>query len=158
MQGDPKVVEQLNKALREELSAVDQYIVHAEMSHDWGYHARGAYMKQQAIDEMKHAEALIERLLFLDATPVIGREALTIGDGVRKQLENDLALELDAVRSYNDAIRIARQAGDNASSELFEHNLKDEEAHVDWLEVQLHLISELGYERYLAQQMSGEDD
>lgn len=158
MQGDPNVVEQLNKALREELTAVDQYFVHAEMASNWGYDVRGAHMKQQAVDEMKHAEALIERLLFLDVTPTIGREALTIGDNVRQQIENDLALELGAVRSYNDAIRIARDAGDNASRDLFEHNLKDEEAHVDWLEAQLHLISEVGYERYLAQQMLGEAD
>jgi bacterioferritin len=153
MQGHAKVIEQLNKALQEELTAVDQYIVHAEMSDDWGYNARGAHMKQQAIDEMKHAEALIERLLFLGATPSIGREALTIGANVKKQVENDLALELGAVRSYNDAIRIAREAGDNRSRELFEHNLKDEEEHVDWLEAQLHLISEVGYERYLSHQM-----
>lgn len=158
MQGDPKVIEQLNKALREELTAVNQYFVHAEMSFDWGYNTRGTHMKQQSIDEMKHAEALIERLLFLETTPTMALEALTIGDNVKKQIENDLALELGAVKSYNDAIRIAREAGDNVSRELFEHNLEDEEEHVDWLEAQLHLISEVGYERYLSQQMEGEAD
>ncbi|MEJ2216244.1 MAG: bacterioferritin [Gemmatimonadota bacterium] len=158
MQGDPKVIEQLNKALREELTAVNQYFVHAEMSFDWGYNTRGTHMKQQSIDEMKHAEALIERLLFLETTPTMALDALTIGDSVKKQIENDLALELGAVKSYNDAIRIAREAGDNVSRELFEHNLEDEEEHVDWLEAQLHLISEVGYERYLSQQMEGEAD
>lgn len=156
MKGDAKVVEQLNKALREELLAVNQYIVHAEMSFDWGYNARGAHIKAQAIDEMKHAEALIERLLFLETTPTMTLDALTIGDSVKKQIENDLALEVGAVKSYNDAIRIAQDAGDNASRDLFAAHLKDEEEHVDWLEAQLSLIEQMGYERYLSQQMAGD--
>jgi bacterioferritin len=158
MQGDPKVIEQLNKTLREELTAVNQYFVHAEMADNWGYNVRGAHMKQQSIDEMKHAEALIERLLFFDVTPTMALDALTIGANVKKQIENDLALELGAVESYNEAIRIAREAGDNGSRELFENNLEDEEGHVDWLEAQLHLISEVGYERYLSEQMEGDED
>jgi len=157
MKGDPKVVEQLNKALREELTAINQYFVHAEMCYNWGYGALGAHIKRQSIDEMKHAEALIERILFLDVTPSMELEPLTIGANVRKQLENDVALEYGAVASYNAAIRVAQDAGDNTSRELFEHNLKDEEGHVDWLEAQLHLISEIGYERYLAQQVGGEE-
>lgn len=157
MKGDSKVTEQLNKALREELTAINQYFVHAEMCYNWGYNALGTHIKKQSIDEMRHAEALIERLLFLDVTPSMELEPLNIGPNVRKQLESDLALELGAVGSYNDAIRIAQEAGDNASRELLEDHLKDEEGHVDWLEAQLHLISEIGYERYLAQQMKGEE-
>ena len=157
MKGDPNVIEQLNKALREELTAINQYFVHAEMCHNWGYRALGTHIRNQSIDEMKHAEALIERILFLDVTPAMELEPLKIGSNVKKQLENDLALEIGAVGSYNAAIRIAREASDNTSRELFEHNLKDEEGHVDWLEAQLHLISEIGYERYLSQQMAGEE-
>lgn len=156
MKGDPKATDQLNQALRDELTAINQYIVHAEMCHNWGYHTLGEHIKKQSIDEMKHAEALIERLLFLDVTPTTELPPIRIGQNVKQQLENDLALEVGAVRSYNDAIRIAREAGDNTSRELFEHNLKDEEGHVDWLEAQLHLIGEVGYERYLAQQLGGQ--
>ena len=155
MQGDAKVIEHLNKALREELQAINQYFVHAEMCHNWGYHKLGSYIRKQSIDEMKHAEALIERILFLDATPTMEPLPLKIGQSVRQQLESDLGLETGAVRSYNEAVRVAREAGDNASGDLFEKNLKDEEGHADWLETQLHLISEIGYERYLSQQVAG---
>jgi bacterioferritin len=158
MKGDPKVTEQLNKALREELTAINQYFVHAEMCFNWGYNKLGAHIKKQSIDEMKHAEALIERLLFLDVTPTMELEPLTIGPTVKAQLQNDLALELGAVKSYNEAIRVSQAVLDNTSRELFEHNLADEEGHVDWLEAQLHLISEVGYEQYLARQMEGEAD
>lgn len=158
MKGNPKVTEQLAKALREELLAINQYIVHAEMCDSWGYHALGAHVKRQAIDEMGHAEALIERLLFLDTTPSMELGKLNIGSTVQKQFENDLALELGAVGSYNEAIRISRDAGDDASAALFERHLTDEEGHVDWLEGQLHLIAEIGYERYLGQQMKGAAD
>jgi bacterioferritin len=153
MQGDARVIEHLNKALREELTAINQYFVHAEMCDNWGYDLLGSHIKKQSIDEMKHAEALIERLLFLEATPSMEPMPLNIGPNVRQQLENDLALEHGAVRSYNEAIAACRDARDNTSRELFERLLKDEEGHVDWLEAQLHQIGELGYERYLAQQM-----
>jgi bacterioferritin len=158
MKGNPRVIEQLNKALREELTAINQYFVHAEMCHNWGYHSLGQHIKKQSIDEMKHAEALIERLLFLDATPNMEPLPLMIGQNVKQQLESDLGLEQGAVGSYNDAIRISREAGDNTSRGLFESHLKDEEGHVDWLEAQLHQIEEIGYERYLSQQIEGEAD
>jgi bacterioferritin len=157
MKGDPNVIAQLNKALREELTAINQYFVHSEMCHNWGYHRLGGHIRKQSIDEMRHAEALIERVLFLDATPGMEPMPLNIGQSVRKQLENDLTLEAGAVKSYNEAIEVAREAGDNTSRELFERLLKDEEGHVDWLEAQLHLISEVGYERYLSQQIEGGD-
>jgi bacterioferritin len=106
---------------------------------------------------MKHAEALIERILFLDATPSLTEPMqLTIGKNVKEQLESDLRLEVGAVAAYNDAVRIAREEGDNASRELFEKLLKDEEEHVDWLEAQVYQIQEIGYERYLSQQIRDE--
>jgi bacterioferritin len=158
MKGDANVIAHLNKALKEELTAINQYFVHAEMCHNWGYHKLGSHIRKQSIDEMRHAEALIERILFLDATPTMEPMPLNIGQSVRKQLESDMGLELGAVQSYNEAIRVSRDAGDNTSRELFERLLKDEEGHVDWLESQLHLISEVGYERYLSQQIQGEGE
>lgn len=158
MKGDANVIAHLNKALKEELTAINQYFVHAEMCHNWGYHKLGSHIRKQSIDEMRHAEALIERILFLDATPTMEPMPLNIGQSVQKQIESDMGLELGAVQSYNEAVRVSRDAGDNTSRELFERLLKDEEGHVDWLEEQLHLISEVGYERYLAQQMEGEDE
>ena len=158
MRGNPKVIAQLNLALREELTAINQYFLHAEMCHNWGYHGLGAFIKKQSIDEMKHAEKLIERLLFLDATPKMEYMELKVGQNVRGQLEADLKLETNAVEMYNKAIQISREAGDDASRELFSLLLKDEEEHVDWLEAQLHQIKEIGYERYLSNQVEGEKD
>ncbi len=158
MQGDARVIEQLQKALAEELTAINQYFVHAEMCENWGFQLLGAHIKKQSIDEMRHAEALMERLLFLDATPSMNTLALTIGQTVKQQLQYDLALEMGAVASYNAAIQIAREAHDNASADLFERLLKDEEGHVDWLETQLHLIEEITYEQYLALQSRGGGD
>jgi len=154
MKGNPKVIAELNRALKEELTAINQYFLHAEMCENWKYDKLGDFIKKQSIDEMKHAEALIERILFLDGTPTLNEAMiLNIGANVREQLEGDLKLEIGAVGMYNDAVRIARDEGDNASSELFERLLKDEESHVDWLEAQLHQIKEIGYERYLSQQI-----
>ena len=157
MQGKPNVIAALNEALKEELTAINQYFLHAEMCENWHYDKLGDYIKKQSIDEMKHAEELIERILFLDATPNMTELLqLTIGRNVKEQLESDLELELGAVDMYNRAIQISRDEADNASRELFERLLKDEEAHVDWLEAQLHQIQELGYERYLSQQVREE--
>jgi len=157
MQGKPKVIAALNEALVEELMAINQYFLHAEMCENWHYDKLGSYIKKQSIDEMKHAESLIERLLLLDATPSMTEPMkLTIGQNVKDQLESDLALEIHAVEMYNRASAIAREEGDNASRELFERLLKDEEEHVDWLEAQLHQIREMGYERYLSQQIREE--
>ena len=154
MKGSQKVIDALNEALREELAAINQYFVHAEMCESWHYDKLASFIMKQSIDEMKHAEALIERLLFLDATPRMTEPMqLTIGQTVRTQLASDYALELGAVQMYNRAVEVARQEGDNASRELFERFLKDEEEHLDWIEAQLHQIEELGYERYLAAQI-----
>jgi len=154
MQGNPKVIEQLNLALTEELTAINQCFLHAEMCENWHYSRLGDFIKKQSIDEMKHAEELIERLLFLDATPNMTElMKINIGRNVREQLESDLKLEVNAVAMYNRAVQISRDEGDNASRELFERLLKDEEKHVDWLEAQVHQIVEIGYERYLGQQI-----
>lgn len=157
MKGNAKVIAALQEALHEELIAINQYFLHAEMCENWHYKKLGDYIKKQSIDEMKHAEKLIERILFLDDTPNLTQPLqLTVGKNVKAQIESDLALEISAVALYNRAIQTARDNGDNASRDLFEQLLQDEEEHVDWLEAQLHQIAEIGYERYLSQQVREE--
>jgi bacterioferritin len=156
MKGHPKVIEQLNRALREELTAINQYFVHAEMCENWGYDKLARYIKKQSIGEMKHAESLMERILFLDATPSMEPLALAIGGNVKDMIKSDLKLEIEAVAMYNEAVQIAYQNNDNGSRDLFVSLLKEEEEHVDWLEAQAHQIGELGYERYLTTQTSEE--
>jgi bacterioferritin len=158
MKGSAKVIEELNHALREELTAINQYFLHAEMCENWGYERLSEYIKQQSIGEMKHAEVLIERILFLDGTPTMQLLDLTVGKSVKDMLESDLALELSAVKQYNAAIQIAVEQKDNGSRDLFVALLKDEESHVDWLESQVHQIKELGYERYLTMQMGEQEE
>lgn len=154
MRGNDRVVAYLNEVLKAELTAINQYFLHAEMCDHWGYKALGEYTKKESIDEMKHAEKCIERILFLQGTPVMHELfPLRIGATVKQQLENDLALELEAIPRLNRAIQAAVEAGDNGSRELFEAILLDEERHADWLEAQLHMIQEMGYENYLSQQM-----
>jgi bacterioferritin len=153
MKGSSKVIAELNKALREELTAINQYFLHAEMCENWGYERLSEYIKKQSIGEMKHAEALMERILFLDGSPTMKPLELTVGKDVREMLESDLKLEVAAVKDYNAAIQIAVEEKDNGSRDLFLALLKDEESHVDWLEAQVHQIKELGYERYLTMQM-----
>ncbi len=157
MRGNAEVIAQLNQALKEELTAINQYFLHAEMCHSWGYHRIGAFIKKQSIDEMKHAEKLIERLLFLEATPQMDPMDLNVGGSVKAQLEADLKLEIAAVAMYNNAIKVSRDANDDASRELFSLLLKDEELHVDWLEAQLHQIEEIGYPQYLSNQTGGSE-
>ena len=158
MRGNDQVIAQLQTALREELTAINQYFLHAEMCHNWGYHKLGAFIRKQSIDEMKHAEKLIERLLFLDASPKMEYLDLNVGGTVRAQLDADYKLEEKAVAMYNKAIQVSREQGDDQSRELFSILLKDEEEHVNWLEEQLHMIKEMGYERYLSLQTQGEGD
>ncbi|HEY2456648.1 MAG TPA: bacterioferritin [Candidatus Acidoferrum sp.] len=158
MQGSAKVLEELNKALREELTAINQYFLHAEMLENWGYERLSDYVKKQSIGEMKHAESLMERILFLDGTPSMKPLELTVGKNVREMLQSDLDLEVAAVKEYNAAIQVAVAEKDNGSRDLFVTLLKDEEDHVDWLEAQLHQIKELGYERYLTMQMGEEEE
>jgi len=153
MRGSPKVIAELNKALREELTAINQYFLHAEMCENWGYDRLSEYIKKQSIGEMKHAESLIERILFLDGIPSMQPLELTVGKNVQEMVQSDLDLELSAVKAYNAAIQIAVAERDNGSRDLLVVLLKDEEDHVDWLEAQMHQIKELGYERYLSMQM-----
>ena len=158
MRGNPKVLAELNEALREELTAINQYFLHAEMCENWKYHRLANYIKKQSIGEMKHAEVLIERILFLDGSPTMQPLELKVSKTVKGMLESDLALEVSAVKQYNDAVEIATHEGDNGSRDLLVELLKDEESHVDWLEAQLHQINELGYEQYLAQLMGEEEE
>jgi len=156
MHGNQSVIAALNEALKEELTAINQYFLHAEMCENWKYERLAKYIKKQSVDEMKHAEAIIERILFLDGTPDMESLAVKIGANVKQQIENDLILEINAVAMYNRAVQVAAEAADNGSRELFEKLIKDEEEHVDWLEAQLHQISEIGIDRYLSQQIKND--
>jgi bacterioferritin len=157
MQGSPKVIAALNEALKEELTAINQYFLHAEMCENWHYKKLSDHIRKESIDEMRHAEALMERILFLDGAPNMTElMQINVGANVKAQLESDLTLEINAVAMYNRYVQLARDENDNASRELFERLLKDEEGHVDWLEAQLYQIKEIGYERYLSQQIAAE--
>ena len=157
MKGSEKVIAALNKTLQEEFTALSQYFIHSEMCENWKYDHLSKHLKKVSIMEMKHAERLIEHILFLDGTPnMTGPTQIKVGKTVQDQLENDLKSELDAVKSYNDAVKLARAEGDNGSAELFTANLRDEEVHTDWLEAQLSQIKEIGYERYLSMQLQAE--
>ena len=158
MKALPGVVDHLNSILTNDLTAINQYFLHAEMCHNWGYHKLGEYIRKQSIDEMKHAEELIERILFLDATPKMEYMALSVGTSVKEQLEADLKLELNAVEMYNNAVKVSREAGDDTSRALFSKLLADEEEHVDWLEAQVGQIKEMGYQQYLSNQTDGPKD
>jgi bacterioferritin len=156
MRGDQKVIEQLNAALSAELTAIAQYMVQAEMCDSWGYHRLGGLTKARAIEEMHHAEGLIERVIFLDGTPAIDIPLTPkVGTTVQQQLELDYADEEGAVRQYNDAAKLCREVGDAGSKDLFEKMIGDEERHADFLEQQLHSIKEMGIGAYLAQQLQG---
>jgi len=155
MHGNEKVIARLNQALHDEISAVIQYMVQAEICENWGYGRLAGITKSRAIEEMKHAEALIERLLFLDATPNVD-VALnpTLGKDVPQQFEAGLADETGAIREYNQAAEICREVGDAGTKDLFERLLQDEERHADFLEAQLTAVKQMGVGAYLAQQMS----
>jgi bacterioferritin len=154
MKGKPEVIATLSEMLKEELAAINQYILHAEMCENWGYHRISKATKMQSIGEMKHAEKIIERILFLEGMPqmdVMGK--ISIGKDVPQQLKNDLALEKGAVVAYNHAIETCRKAGDNATADFLKVILIDEEEHVDHLETQLELIEQIGLQNYLSQQL-----
>ena len=153
MKGNPKVIDALNEALGEELMAINQYFVHAEMCENWGYKKLSAFDKKNSIDEMKHAEALIERILFLDGQPNMSNiKPLKVGQKVPEMIDSDLKLELNAVAMYNRLINLARDASDQGTVELFKKLLKDEEGHVDGLEEQEGQIKDMGLQVYLSVQ------
>lgn len=154
MQGDAKVIQFLNEVLKSELTAINQYFLHAKMCETWGYFRLAEYNRKESLEEMIHAEKLMTRILFLEGTPNMTEIGpIKVGKNVKTQLESDLALELDAIPRLNAAIKYTVEVGDNASRELFKEILVDEEEHIDHLEGQLHAISEIGIENYLAQQL-----
>jgi bacterioferritin len=154
MRGNEEVLRLLNEVLKAELTAINQYFLHAMMCESWGYQRLAALDRQESIEEMRHAEILMRRILFLEGIPnMTDLFPIKVGPDVKTQLENDLALEMDAVPRLNAAIQAAVQAGDNGSRELFKQILLDEEHHIDYLEGQLHIVEEIGLENYLAQQI-----
>lgn len=157
MKGNPKLLATLNELLADELTAINQYMVHSEMCDNWGYERLHQYIEKRAIQEMKHAEKLIGRILFLEGTPRVDLlNKITIGADVAKQIASDLKSELCAVKAYNEAVRLADEVKDAATRELLEDILKDEDAHVDWLEEQQDQIEQLGLQLYLSTQTRGD--
>lgn len=154
MHGNQGVLAQLNMALKAELTAIIQYMVQAEMCENWGYTRLGGEIKRQAIEEMGHAEGLIERILFLEGTPAVNLTLTPIvSSDVVAQLKDDLKDEVGAVEEYNNAIRVCREADDNGTRELFERMLKDEERHTAGLEARLYAIQQIGTENWLVEQL-----
>ncbi|MEN6425597.1 MAG: bacterioferritin [Phycisphaerales bacterium] len=154
MKGNEKIIAELNARLADELTAINQYMVHAEMCDNWGYEHLHEAIQKRAIEEMKHAEKLITRVLFLEGRPIVSTlNKITIGADVEKMHKNDWKAEETAIHDYNADIRLATELGDNGSRELFESILKDEERHIDWLEAQLDQIKQMGIQNYLVEQM-----
>lgn len=158
MRGDPEVIEALNEILTAELTAINQYFIHAKMNENWGYARLAKRFHEDSIDEMRDAEKIIDRILYLDGIPNMQRYGtVAVGEDVREQLELTLATEAAAIDRYNRGVELARSKGDNGTRELFESRLVDEEEHADWVEAQLNVISTIGIEHYLAQHLHDED-
>jgi len=154
MKGNEKVIEHLNLRLAEELTAINQYIVHSEMCSNWGYERLHKMIETRAVSEMKHAEKLIARILFLDGRPIVSDlNKVHIGAEVPKMHSNDLSAEEIAIKGYNESIRLAVEVGDNGTRELMEAILKDEEDHIDEIEAQLEQIKQMGPQNYLVEQL-----
>lgn len=153
MKGNKKLIDALNDRLAEELAAINQYFIHAEMCEDWGYTTLHEAIKQRSIQEMKHAEKLIERVLFLEGRPIVSKLGpITIGKKVEEMHQKDWNAEEDAIKKYNETIRLAVEVGDNGTKKLLEEILQDEEDHIDWLEEQQDQIEQIGIQFYLAEQ------
>jgi bacterioferritin len=154
MKGNDKVIATLNDLLSDELTAINQYMVHSEMCDNWHYDKLHEADEKRAIDEMRHAEKLIARILFLEGAPTVSKlKKISIGATIEAQHRNDLGAEAGAIASYNNGIRLCVEAGDNGSRELLEGILKDEEEHLDWLEAQLDQIEQMGLSSYLVEQV-----
>jgi bacterioferritin len=154
MKGNPKIIDMLNDLLSDELTAISQYMVHSEMCDNWGYEKLHKADEKRAIDEMKHAEKLIARILFLEGKPVVSElRKISIGGDVETQHKHDCASENGAIKKYNKGIALAAELGDNGSRELLQSILKDEEDHIDWLEAQLDQIKQMGIQTYLTEQL-----
>ena len=155
MKGDPDVIRVLGDVLAAELTAINQYFVHAKMCQNWGYQKLAAHEHNESIKEMRDAEAVMDRILYFDGIPNMQRmNPVKVGEDPIEQHKADLALEVDAIERLNAAIGLCRSKGDNGTAEILEHILKGEEHSVDWLEAQLHIVNDIGRERYLAEQMS----
>ncbi|MCA9042518.1 MAG: bacterioferritin [Planctomycetaceae bacterium] len=154
MKGNDKVIEAMNAGLTIELTAINQYFIQSKMCRDWGYNKLAKYYWDESMEEMQHADLLIDRILFLEGVPEIARyDVIRVGKTVVEQLENGLKLELGAVAAYNDAIKLAMEQKDAGSKEIMEKILVESEESVDWLETQLSLVKEVGLQNYLAMQM-----
>lgn len=154
MKGENRIIETLNHLLADELTAINQYMVQSEMCANWGYDRLHEAAEKRAIDEMKHAEKLIARILFLEGKPIVSSlNKIHIGDAVEAQHRNDHEAESGAIKAYNEGVRLAVELGDNGTRELLEDILEDEEEHIDWIEAQLDQISQLGIQVYLAEQL-----
>ena len=154
MKGNAKLIKMLNTLLADELTAINQYMVHSEMCDNWGYEKLHKAIEKRAIEEMKHAEKLIARILFFEGRPVVSSlNKISIGPEIENQFKNDEAAETGAIKMYNDAIKLAVEVGDNGTRELLEAILKDEEDHSDWLEAQLDQIRQMGIQNYLVEQI-----
>lgn len=154
MKGNPKIIDALNAGLTIELTAINQYFCQAKMCKNWGLSRLAAKHYEESIGEMKHAEKLIDRILFLEGVPEIARyDVIRVGTDVKEQLENDLALESKGVKAYNEGVALAAQLSDNGTRELLEGILVESEEHVDWLETQLGLIDQVGLQLYLQHQI-----
>jgi bacterioferritin len=159
MQGNPQVLDALNRALTIELTAINQYFCQAKMCQNWGFLKLGKKHYEESMGEMKHAETLIERILFLEGVPEIARYGvIRVGADIKEQLENDLALELGGVKHYNEAIDLCIQLKDHGTREVLGPILAESEEHVDWLETQLGVIAEIGLQNYLSEQLGSDDD
>ena len=154
MKGHDEIIELLNDVLTGELTAINQYFLHAKMCDNWGYKRLGSHIRDESIDEMKHAEVLVDRVLYLEGIPNMQRlSPMRIGETVVEQFGNDLAVEMAALERLNNGVALCARLGDNGTRELLEDILVDEEGHVDWLETQLETIRQIGVENYLAQQL-----
>ena len=154
MKGDPRVLKALNDVLRKELTGINQYFMHSRMCRNWGYQVLDEFIFKESIEEMEHADQIINRILMLDGVPnVAGYDKIMVGKTVKGQLENDLGLEEGAIKVLHASIATCNEAGDHVSRDLLERILADEEGHVDWIEAQLHLMQEVGPQNYLAQQI-----
>ena len=154
MKGNDQILGLLNDLLTNELTAINQYFVHAKMCENWGYERLAHKIREESIDEMKHADMIISRILFLEGVPNLQKlNKLRVGETPREQLESDLQLEYAAIAFLNQGVAACREAGDNATKDLFERILGSEEGHTDWLETQLELMRQIGEQNYLAQQL-----
>jgi bacterioferritin len=157
MKGNDRIIEVLNAGLTIELTAINQYFVQAKMCKDWGFYKLAAHHYQESIEEMKHAELLIDRILFLEGVPEIARyDVIRVGSDVKEQLDNDLLLEVNAVNTYNGGVLLSSEVGDTGSRDIIERIVVESEESVDWLETQLHQIKTIGMELYLAGQVGEE--